>query len=81
MDPLGLVTILGALVCYMLALENGGQQKAWNSSEVIGLFVGWILLMIAFVLVQTFQKDSYSSVNRRILKNKTILACCVYIFL
>lgn len=81
MDPLGLVTIIGALVCYMLALQWGGQQKAWNSPSVIGCFVAWILLMIVFIVIQAFQKDSYSSVNRRILSNKTILACVIYIFL
>lgn len=81
MDPLGLSTILGGLVCYMLALQWGGVTKGWDSGGVIGCLVGWILLTAAFATIQVLQKDHRASVNRRILSNKAILACCVYIFL
>ena len=39
MDPLGIALVMGGIVAYILALENGGQKKPWGSSLVIGLLV------------------------------------------
>lgn len=39
MDPLGIALVMGGIVAYILALENGGQKKSWGSSLVIGLLV------------------------------------------
>jgi MFS transporter, DHA2 family, glioxin efflux transporter len=48
MDPLGALLIMGAIVAYILALEYGGQTKPWNSSVVIGLLVGSVVIGVVF---------------------------------
>src|ERR1700733_5225314 len=48
LDPTGIALILGAVVCYVLALQWGGVTLPWSSSKVIGLFVGFGLLLVAF---------------------------------
>lgn len=50
MDPLGTVCLVSGLVCYVLALEWGGVSKPWQSADVIGLLVGWIVLTIVFAV-------------------------------
>ncbi|KAL9082890.1 MAG: hypothetical protein Q9165_008743 [Trypethelium subeluteriae] len=40
MDLLGLVLLWPAAIMFFLALQWGGTQYAWDSSRVIGLFVG-----------------------------------------
>ncbi|KGO74477.1 Major facilitator superfamily domain, general substrate transporter [Penicillium italicum] len=36
LDPSGCVLIIGAVVCYLLALQWGGLQKNWSDRSVIG---------------------------------------------
>jgi len=50
MDFPGAFLIMGVLVCYSLALQYGGHTEAWNSSTVIGLLVGFVLITITFVI-------------------------------
>lgn len=40
--------IMGAIVTYLLALQYGGQAKAWDCSEIIGLIVGFVVILIGF---------------------------------
>ncbi|KAF2727553.1 MFS general substrate transporter [Polyplosphaeria fusca] len=47
MDPVGIALCMGAIISFILAMENG-QTKPWSSSVVVGLIVGWILMCIAF---------------------------------
>lgn len=51
MDLIGAL-ILAAVVCLLLTLQWSGVTKAWNSSEVIGTFVGSSLITIAFLVVE-----------------------------
>nr|OQO11966.1 hypothetical protein B0A51_17373 [Rachicladosporium sp. CCFEE 5018] len=57
MDLPGTFIILAAIVCLLLALQWGGISKAWNSADVIGTLVGFGILVIAFIVVEYFQKD------------------------
>ncbi|KAF2971904.1 hypothetical protein GQX73_g1746 [Xylaria multiplex] len=47
-DFVGVALILGALVSYSLATQYGGKTEAWNSSTIIGLLVGFVLLVAVF---------------------------------
>jgi hypothetical protein len=47
-DLSGFVLIAGAAIQLLLALQYGGNQFAWNSSVVIGLFVGSGITFIAW---------------------------------
>ena len=80
MDLIGTFTFMASLICYILALEWGGVTKAWSSPDVIGTLIGWLLLLIAFVAVQRWQSDRAILVPR-LLKQRVVLTCCVFIFL
>ncbi|GFF57143.1 MFS transporter, putative [Aspergillus udagawae] len=49
MDPIGTGLVLACLTCYILAMQYGGQKHPWNSSVVIGLIVGFVLILAALV--------------------------------
>ncbi|PWY79147.1 MFS general substrate transporter [Aspergillus heteromorphus CBS 117.55] len=49
LDLMGFCLIAPSVVMLMLALEWGGNQYAWDSSRVIGLFVGSGVVFIVFL--------------------------------
>ncbi|KAK1752281.1 major facilitator superfamily domain-containing protein [Echria macrotheca] len=49
MDFVGVALVMGAIVCFMLALQYGGTTAPWGSGLVIGLLVGFVLLVAAFI--------------------------------
>jgi EmrB/QacA subfamily drug resistance transporter len=53
----GAFTLVGAVICLMFALELGGQKYAWNSGVIIGLFVGFAVLFVSFLLVEVRAKE------------------------
>lgn len=75
----GTVIILTGTVCYLLAMQWGGTTKAWNSADVIGVLVAFSLLAILFIFVEYFS-GSRALLVGRILKDRTIMALCAYIF-
>lgn len=68
MDPFGTVLAMGAIIAYILALQYGGQTMAWNSSTVIGLLVGFPLILIAFAVWEYFQGERAMVVPRLVAK-------------
>jgi len=80
MDLPGAGLIMAAIVCYILALQYGGVTKPWNSSVVIGLLVGFVLITIAFGIVEYFQKDR-ALLLPRLMKDRTMLVCCAFVAL
>lgn len=79
-DPLGVFLVTGSLVCFFLALQWGGTTKPWSSGVVIALLVVWIVATITWVVFEWFQKDR-ALMAPRILANRHLAACCVFIFL
>ena len=51
-DWFGAITLVGATVCLMFALELGGEQYAWSSGVIIGLFAGFAILLAAFLMIE-----------------------------
>ncbi|TVY08988.1 MDR family MFS transporter [Paenibacillus cremeus] len=52
-DWAGAITLVGAVVCLMFALELGGHTYDWDSSVIIGLFAGFAVLFAAFLFAET----------------------------
>ncbi|EED22155.1 efflux pump antibiotic resistance protein, putative [Talaromyces stipitatus ATCC 10500] len=52
MDFPGTVLIMGASIALLLALQYGGVTHAWNSSVVIGLLVGFVVMVLALMMVE-----------------------------
>jgi len=51
-DYLGATTLVGAVVCLLFALEFGGNQYPWDSVQIIGLFAGFAVLLLAFIFAE-----------------------------
>lgn len=79
MDLPGTFVVVGAVVCYILALQWGGQTKEWSDSDVIGTLVGFVLLIILFVIIQWFQGENAIVVGR-VAKNRTVAVAMGFSF-
>jgi MFS transporter, DHA2 family, glioxin efflux transporter len=77
MDLLGAFTFLGALICFLLAMQWGGVTKRWSSPDVIGTLVGSAAIGTAFIVWEWWLGER-AAVNGRLLRNKTIAFQLVY---
>ncbi|KAI0191321.1 putative efflux pump antibiotic resistance protein [Astrocystis sublimbata] len=64
MDPLGTTLCLGAIISYLLALQYGGATYSWNSSVVVGLLVGFVVISAVFVGFEIWQGERSMLVPR-----------------
>ena len=80
LDVPGFSLVLAALVCFTLALEWGGQSKAWNDGPVIVTLVLWICFGIMFVGLEWLQ-GSQAMVPPRLLKPRVVWANALYNFM
>ena len=67
------------IVCLLLALQWGGQRYAWSEGRIIALLTLFGVLLIVFILIQLWQKES-ATVPPRIAKKRTIAAGVFYSF-
>ena len=77
MDPLGTLTIIAGVCCFILALQWGGTTKSWNDSTVIGTLIGFGLIMILFIFIQWWNGERAILVGR-ILKLRPIYVGMTY---
>ncbi|KAL7795141.1 major facilitator superfamily domain-containing protein [Trichoderma ceciliae] len=80
MDPLGVILMMGATVTFILAVQYGGIAHAWNSSVVIGLLVGFALIVGVWALLQWFQGE-YSMVPPKLFANRTNMVMSLVAFI
>lgn len=76
MDYAGIILQMGALTCFVLAINWGGVTYAWNSGTIIGLFVASGVLFILLGIQQVF--TIFTTLSRRIIpvqffKSRTVL--------
>ena len=79
MDIVGVTLVMGAVISYILALHYGGLMHAWNSSQVIGLLVCFVALVVAFGLWEWCQEDK-AMVPFRLLAKRVYSAQFAYGF-
>jgi len=79
LDLIGASLLIPGIICLLLAVQWGGNQYAWNSSRIIGLFVGAGLLLILFVGSQIYLGDK-ATLPPRILKQRTVGAASAFVF-
>ncbi|KAI9685959.1 MAG: hypothetical protein M1820_010703 [Bogoriella megaspora] len=72
LDIVGFLLFAASVVMLLLALQFGGAKYAWNSSQVVGLFVGSGVTMLAFVPWQLYLQDT-ALVTPRIFKNRNAI--------
>ncbi|EFQ35304.1 major facilitator superfamily transporter [Colletotrichum graminicola] len=80
MDLLGVAMIMGALLSYVLALQYAGVSATWNSSVVVGLLVGFILILVAFGIWEYFQGERAMIVPRLFTQRPIGTACLFTLF-
>lgn len=77
LDLIGALLFMGGIVCILLVFQYGGFVHAWNSSQVIGLIVGFGLFMIAFTINEIYQKEN-ALIPLRILTQRTVWSSSIF---
>lgn len=79
MDLIGAVLMCSCTVCFVLAMQWGGTEKAWSSSEVIGCLVGFVVMLLAFFVDQWWQGDR-ALIPWSVISNRTIFIGTLFSF-
>lgn len=79
LDPVGICLTMAAIICFVLGLQYGGTVYPWKSKEVIGLLVGFGLLIIALILWSLWM-DEYAMMIPRLFKKRELWSVCPYQF-
>ena len=66
MDFPGIILAMAMAISLVLALQYGGTSHPWSSPTVIGLLVGFVLIVITFVAWELYQGDR-AAVPQRLL--------------
>jgi len=75
-DWIGAITLVGAVVCLMFAMELGGKF-GWDSPTILGLFAGFAVLAITFLITETKVEEpiiSYSLFKNRLYAMSIVCA-------
>ncbi|CAK7225441.1 hypothetical protein SBRCBS47491_005891 [Sporothrix bragantina] len=78
-DPLGAALLMGAIICFILGLQWGGQTKAWNDGSVIGVLVAFGVILIIFAGWQLFQGER-GMMAPRLMKQRSVWVSALYSF-
>ena len=78
-DYAGIVLVALGASALVLGLSWGGNEFAWGSPAIIGLFVGSVLLLTAFVFVE--QRAAEPTLPMRLFRNPVFTVCSVLSFI
>ncbi|KAI1283359.1 MFS general substrate transporter [Xylaria sp. FL0933] len=78
-DPIGTLIFIPAIVSLLLALQWGGTTYPWNNGRIIGLFVVFGVLLLAFLYIQWRQQEN-ATVPPRIFRQRTVMAGSFFAF-
>ncbi|KAJ5466645.1 Efflux pump roqT [Penicillium diatomitis] len=77
MDPLGLATLLPAVVSLLLTLQWGGTQFSWTHPKIIALLVIFAVSGASWCAIQIWKQDE-ATVPPRLLKNRNVLGAVIH---
>lgn len=80
LDVAGALLLTTAITCLLLVLQWGGKQYAWNDGRIIGLLVGFALLLIVFIGTQIWLGEK-ATLPPRVIKQRTVAAGSVFVAL
>lgn len=78
-DWTGAVTLVGAVVCLIFALELGGKMYDWDSVQIIGLFAGFTVMAILFLIAETRAEEPI--ISFRMFKDRLYATSSMVAFL
>lgn len=73
----GAFTLVGAIICLMFALELGGNEYAWDSAQILGLFAGFAVLIILFLFIERRAAEpviSFEMFGKRLFATSCLIA-------
>ncbi|KAK6074975.1 MFS gliotoxin efflux transporter [Seiridium cupressi] len=70
---------MAAIICFILAVQAGGQSHPWNSGYVVGLLVASIVPLILLVPWEIYQKER-AMVVPRLIKQRFLWSSSIYQF-
>ncbi|KAK5046733.1 hypothetical protein LTR84_007494 [Exophiala bonariae] len=79
LDLIGASILIPAIICLLLAVQWGGSTYPWNSSRIIGLFVGAGILLVLFGVSQ-WRLGEAATIPPRLLRQRTLMAACAFVF-
>lgn len=79
LDAVGTVLFLGLITSLLLVITWGGQQYAWNDSRIIGLFVGFGLLLLTFCY-WNWKQGERALIPLRVLRKRSICMGAITLF-
>lgn len=77
LDLIGASLLIPAVVCLLLALQWGGSEYPWNNSRIIGLFIGFGLLTMLFIISQLWLGEG-ATLPPRIMKQQSVAAAFAF---
>lgn len=77
-DLEGTFAFIPGIVSLLLALQWGGGRYPWSNGRIIGLFVVFGVLIVAFIAIQIYKKDR-ATVPPRIFMDRTVWACSAFV--
>jgi EmrB/QacA subfamily drug resistance transporter len=77
MDLLGTFIIMGAVTCFLLALQWAGVTKSWSDKDVVGTLVGFVVLFVIFCVLEWYLGER-ALLQGRLLKKRIIIVSSVY---
>ncbi|KAJ5921345.1 MFS general substrate transporter [Penicillium verhagenii] len=81
LDLVGFILFASAVAMLLLALQLGGTANyAWNSANIIGLFVGAGIVLCVFVPWQLYMKDTALLPPRLFASSRNVSLICVSAF-
>ncbi|KAK8047385.1 hypothetical protein PG996_015449 [Apiospora saccharicola] len=78
LDLIGAVLLVAAITCLLLVLQWGGKQYTWNDGRIIGLLVGFALLLVIFIGWQVWLGEK-ATLPPRIMRQRTVAAASVFV--
>lgn len=80
MDPLGVIFVCAAIICYSLAMRWAGVEKVWTSSNVVGTLAGTVAFVAAFAVNQWHQGER-ATLLPNLLRNRDLVVGAIFEFL
>lgn len=72
LDPIGTAFFLPSMISLLLALQWGGSTYSWSSWRIILLLVIFAVMMVGFIAVQVWLKDTTATLPARIITQRTV---------
>lgn len=80
LDLPGAGLLTAAITFLLLVLQWGGKEYPWNNGRVIGLLVGFVVLIIVFIGMQVWLGEK-ATLPPRIMGQRTVAAGSVFVTL